>query len=105
MPRASELKRGGVVEINGNAYIVHQIEVKAPSSRGANTLYRVRFYNVRSKQKLDETFKGDDMLGDVDLERRQVQFSYRDDEFYVFMDTEDYSQYPCGQKTHAASKW
>jgi elongation factor P len=87
------LKRGAVVEINGNAYIVHQIEVKAPSSRGANTLYKVRFYDVRSRQKLDETFKGDDMLGEVDLERRQVQFSYMDDEFHVFMDTEDYSQY------------
>ena len=93
MPKASELKRGGVVEINGNAYIVHQIEMKSPSSRGANTLYKVRFYDVRSKQKLDETFKGDDMLGEVDLERRQVKFSYMDDEFYVFMDTEDYSQY------------
>lgn len=93
MPKASELKRGAVVEINGRAYIVHQIEVKSPSSRGANTLYKIRFYDVRNKQKLDETFKGDDMLGDVDLERRQVQFSYMDDAFYVFMDTEDYSQY------------
>ncbi len=94
MPRASDLKRGAVVEINGNAYVVHSIEVKSPSSRGANTLYKIRFYDVRSKHKLDETFKGDDLLGEVDLQRRQVQFSYRDDEFYVFMDTEDYSQYP-----------
>ena len=93
MPKASELKRGGVVEINGNAYVVHHIELKAPSSRGANTLYKVRFYDVRSKQKLDQTFKGDEMLGDVDLERRRVQFSYIDDLFYVFMDEEDYSQY------------
>ena len=93
MPKASELKRGGVVEINGNAYIVHNIEVKAPSSRGANTLYKVRFYDVRSKAKLDETFKGDDVLGEVALERRQIQFSYMDDAFYVFMDNEDYNQY------------
>lgn len=93
MPKASELKKGAVVEINGSAFIVHQIEVKAPSSRGANTLYKVRFYDVRSKQKLDETFKGDIMLAEADLERRQVQFSYLDDSFYVFMDLEDYSQY------------
>jgi elongation factor P len=99
VPKASELKRGGVVEIDSNAYIVRQIEVKAPSSRGANTLYKVRFYNVRTKQKLDETFKGDDMLGDVDLERRQVQLSYVDDEFYVFMDVEDYSQYHLSSDT------
>lgn len=93
MPRASDLKRGGVVEIDGKAYIVHQIDIKAPSSRGANTLYKVRFYDVRTKQKLDETFKGDDMLGDVELLRRQVQLSYIEDQFYVFMDTEDYTQY------------
>ena len=93
MPKASELKRGSVVEINGEPYIVNQIDVKAPSSRGANTLYKVRFYNARSKQKLDETFKGEDMLGDIDLERRQVQYSYLDGDDFVFMDEEDYSQY------------
>lgn len=93
MPKASELKRGGVVEIDGEAYIVRQVEMKAPSSRGANTLYKVRFYNARTKQKLDGSYKGDDLLGEVDLVRRQVQLSYIDDEFYVFMDVEDYSQY------------
>ena len=93
MPKASELKRGAVVDIKGSAYIVKHIDIKAPSSRGANTLYKIRFNDVRTKQKLDETFKGDDMLGDADLERRKVQFSYIDDQFYVFMDEEDYSQY------------
>ncbi len=93
MPKASELKRGSVVEINGEPYIVINIDVKAPSSRGANTLYKVRFNNARTKQKLDETFKGEDALGDIDLERRQLQFSYMDGDDFVFMDEEDYSQY------------
>ena len=94
MPKASELKRGTVVELKGSAYIVNHVDIKSPSSRGANTLYKIRFNDVRTKRKLDETFKGDDMLGEVDLERRKVQFSYMDDQFYVFMDEEDYSQYP-----------
>ncbi len=93
MPKASDLKRGQVVAINNQPYIVNQIDVKAPSSRGANTLYKVRFNHAQSKQKLDETFKGEDMLADIDLERRRVQFSYMDGEAYVFMDEEDYSQY------------
>jgi elongation factor P len=93
MPRASELKRGSVVEINGDPYVVSQIDVKAPSSRGANTLYKVRFHNARTRQKHDETFKGEDVLGDIDLVRRQLQFSYLDGEDYVFMDEEDYSQF------------
>jgi elongation factor P len=93
MPKASDLKRGSVVAINGQPYIVNQIEMKAPSSRGANTLYKIRFNHAQTKQKLDETFKGEDMLGDIDLERRRVQYSYMDVDDYVFMDEEDYSQY------------
>ena len=69
MPKASELKRGSVVEINGDPYIVVNIDMKAPSSRGANTLYKVRFNNARTKQKLDETYKGEDMLGAIDMEK------------------------------------
>jgi elongation factor P len=93
MPKASDLKRGSVVAINGQPYIVNQIDMKAPSSRGANTLYKIRFNHAQSKQKLDETFKGEDMLADIDLERRRVQYSYMDGDDFVFMDEEDYSQY------------
>lgn len=94
MPKASELKKGHVVEIGGHPYIVNQVEVKSPSSRGANTLYKIRFNHAQTKQKLDETFKGEDTLGAVDLERRKIQFSYMEgDDVYVFMDDEDYSQY------------
>jgi elongation factor P len=93
MPKAADLKRGMIVEINGNPYVVKNVEVKSPSSRGANTLYKVRFNNVQTKQKLDESFKGDDMLKDVDFMRRQVQYLYKDGDTYTFMDIEDYSQY------------
>tara|TARA_B110000444_G_C18737720_1_gene546465 strand:- start:22 stop:594 length:573 start_codon:yes stop_codon:yes gene_type:complete len=94
MPKASELKKGHVVEIEGHPYIVNQVEVKSPSSRGANTLYKIRFNHAQTKQKLDETFKGEDLLDNVDLERRKVQFSYMEaDEIYVFMDDENYNQY------------
>ena len=93
MPKASDLKRGSVVEINGEPYIVSQVDIKAPSSRGSNTLYKVRFHHARTRQKLDETFKGEDTLGDIDLLRRQLQYSYLDGDDYVFMDEEDYSQY------------
>ena len=49
MPRACDLKKGNVVEINGDAYIVKHIDVKTPSARGAVTLYKVRFTNLKTK--------------------------------------------------------
>ena len=38
MPKVCDLKKGNVVEINDNAYMVKHIDVKTPSARGAVTL-------------------------------------------------------------------
>ncbi len=93
MPKASELKRGVVVEINGTPHAVKKVESKSPSSRGASTLYKVRFTNLKTGQKLDESFKVDDVLKDADCVRVSVQYSYRDGTIFYFMDTSDYAQY------------
>lgn len=93
MLRASELKKGVVVEVNGAPHIVKDIEVRNPSSRGASTLYKVRFNNLKTGQKLDESLKGDDIFKEADYARAKVQFSYIDGDQYVFMNAEDYSQY------------
>ncbi|MDA1075490.1 MAG: elongation factor P-like protein YeiP [Proteobacteria bacterium] len=93
MPKASELKKGQVVDIDGAPHIVRQVEARSPSSRGAVTLYKVRFNNLINGQKRDESLKGDDMFHESDCIRSTVQFSYVDGEDYVFMDTEDYTQF------------
>ncbi|PCJ25882.1 MAG: elongation factor P-like protein YeiP [SAR86 cluster bacterium] len=93
MPKANELKRGMIVEIEGIPHIVKQFESKSPSSRGASTLYKVRFNNLQTHQKLDLSFKGDDLLKEADCIRVHVQYSYRDDDIFYFMNMEDYSQY------------
>ena len=97
MPKASELKRGMVVQIKGAPHVVREFEAKSPSSRGAATLYKVRFTNLQSGQKLDESFKGDDVLKEADCVRVPVGYSYQDGSQYVFMNLEDYSQYEVEQ--------
>ena len=93
MPRASELKRGDVVTLDDAPHIVKHLESKSPSARGASTLYKVRFNNLLTGFKRDETFKGDDFLTEADCRRVPVQLSYTDGNQYMFMNTEDYSQY------------
>ena len=96
MAKASDLKKGDVIEIDGAPHVVKQLEAKSPSSRGASTLYKVRFNNLLTGHKRDESFKGDDMLEEADCQRVLVQFSYMDGEHYVFMDMVDYSQHSLG---------
>lgn len=93
VPKASDLKRGDVVDIGGIPHSVKNVDAKSPSSRGASTLYKIRFTNLRTGQKLDESLKGDSMLGQIDCVRTDVQYSYVDGDEHVFMNSDDYSQY------------
>ena len=93
MPKANELKQGAAIEINGEPYVVKTIDVRNPTSRGATTLYKVRFTHMKTRQKLDETFKSDDMLKTADCSKVNVQYSYQEGDTYYFMNSETYEQY------------
>lgn len=101
MPRASEIKKNSAVEYNGRVYFVKDIERSVPQGRAGGSLYRMRLYDVVTNQKLDETFKDSDMLNLADLSRRPASFSYSDGDEYVFMDSEDYSQYSLNREAIA----
>lgn len=94
MPKANEVKTGSVVRHKDVVCVVRRIDIRTPSSRGSNTLYKMKLQDVQTKRNVDDTFKGDDMLGDVDFMRRHASYSYFDGEYYVFMDDEDFTQYP-----------
>ncbi|MBN1895308.1 elongation factor P-like protein YeiP [bacterium] len=93
MTRASELKRNNVVRINGQIYSIVQIDVKTPSARGSATLHKIRFSHVQTGQKLEQTFRSEDAVDEVELEKKPVQFLYRDGESCTFMASDDYSQH------------
>ncbi|MEY8205780.1 MAG: elongation factor P-like protein YeiP [Bermanella sp.] len=99
MPKASEIKRNTAVEINGEAYIVRDIERSVPQGRAGGSIYRMRLYNVVTNSKKDESFKDSDMLTLADLVRRSVTFSYSDGDEYVFMDSEDYTSFSLNKDT------
>ncbi|MBE02791.1 elongation factor P-like protein YeiP [Marinobacter lutaoensis] len=93
MPKASEIKKNQAIEYEGRVYFVKDIERSVPQGRAGGSLYRMRMYDVVTNQKLDETFKDSDMLNLADLVRRPAMFSYADGDEYVFMDSEDFTQY------------
>ncbi len=93
MPKASDLKQGSAVEIKGEPYTVKTIEVRNPTSRGASTLYKIRLLHMKTKQKIDESYKGDDFLKEADCAKLMVQYSYQEGDSYTFMNLESYEQY------------
>jgi elongation factor P len=91
--KASELRRGTVIDLDGRKIIIKQLEVQSPSSRSGSTLYKVRGHDIVSKQKFEARYKGDENLQSVDFGRRPVQYLFRDGEGCTFMDKETYEQH------------
>jgi elongation factor P len=91
--RASEVKRGNVVEHEGKVWQIRDIERSSPQGRGGNVTYRFIMYSVPGGQKLDLSLRAEDELRETELTRRAVTYSYKDGDAFVFMDSEDYAQY------------
>lgn len=91
--KANELKRGQVIQLDGQNIFIKQVQVQSPSSRSGSTLYKVSGKNIVNRQKFERNFKGDDVITAVEFIRRPVQMLYRDAEGCTFMDSESFEQY------------
>ena len=93
MPKASELKKGFAIISNGKTLLIKDIEVTTPGGRGGSKIYKLRCTDLATGARVDERYKSDDFLDTVDMNKRQVSFSYVDGDEHIFMDNEDYTQF------------
>ena len=93
MVPAKDFKRRMVVEIDGSPHMIEQIQVQMPSARGAATLYKVKARNLKTKARVEKSYRGTDGLNESSFERRPVQYLYRDGDEFHFMDSSDFSQF------------
>lgn len=91
--KAFDVKKGNVIEHAGTVYQVRDIERSSPQGRGGNVKYRFTMYSVPGGTKYDLSVGADDELREVELSRRTANFSYKDGDAFVFLDTEDYTPY------------
>ena len=91
--RANELKRGDLVDFDGQSCLVKKIDTRSPSARGASTLYKIRLDNLVTGQKKEINVQGDFLLSELNSEKLKVQFSYQDSGQYFFMNLTDFNQY------------
>jgi elongation factor P len=90
---AKDFKKRMVVDLDGAPHMIEHILVQTPSARGAATLYKVKARNLKTRQRVEKTFKGTDALAESSFERRPIQFLYRDPDGFHFMDAADYNQF------------
>jgi elongation factor P len=93
MLNASEFKRGGRIDLDGDPYVIMDVHFQSPSARGASTLVKAKVRNLRTGNVFDRTFKASDKVAEAQLELRAVQYLYADDDGYHFMDSESFEQF------------
>ena len=93
MYTSSDLKKGLLIEIDGAPYVIENLNVSSPQARGGNTVYKVRIRNLKTKQKLDKSYRGGDTFAEPDFDKRPCQMLYRDGTGLHFMDQETYEQF------------
>ena len=87
-----ELKVGMTFEMDGKLYTV--VEHQHVSRPRLAALVRTKIKNFETGQVLEKNFNPSDVVGDVFIERKDMQFSYEDGGLYYFMDMETYDQVP-----------
>jgi elongation factor P len=97
--KAYDIKKGNVVEHNGGVYQIRDIDRSSPQGRGGNVTYRFTMYSVPGGTKLDLSLRAEDDLPEVDLVRREANYSYMDGDAFVFLDKEDYTPYTLSRDT------
>jgi elongation factor P len=86
----NDLRKGVTFELDGGLYRVLEFHHHKPG-RGTATI-RTKIRDLRNGTVLEKTFISGDRVQDIRLDYRMVQFLYREDDLFHFMDTETYEQ-------------
>ena len=92
MPALStnDFKTGMTLELDNGLWSVVEFQHVKPGKGGA--FVRSKLKNARTGQVVDKTFNAGIKVEQALLDKRDMQFLYRDGGEYVFMDTDTYEQ-------------
>jgi len=86
----NDLKNGMALDLPEGLMTVVEFQHVKPGKGGA--FVRTKLKNARSGAVLDRTFRADEKVVLAIIDKRDMQFLYREGTDYVFMDNESYDQ-------------
>ena len=86
MKIAQDVRAGNVLMINNLPMVVQKADF-SKSGRNASVV-KMKLKNLLTGTGTETVYKADEKFEDIQLDRREVTYSYYADPMYVFMDTE-----------------
>lgn len=91
MISTTDFKKGKKILFNNEPYMVLDYVSVKPGKGGA--YIRTKMKNMLTGLVHEETFRSGEKFEDPQLEYKDMQYLYKQDELYNFMDTESFEQY------------
>ncbi|MGY6502300.1 MAG: elongation factor P [Acidimicrobiales bacterium] len=93
----NDLKNGMTLEIDGALFTVIEFQHVKPGKGGA--FVRTKLKNARTGAVVDRTFRADEKVERAIIDKREMQYLYRDGTDFVFMDNSTYDQLHVAEET------
>ena len=90
MTSAGDFKNGVTVEIDGNIYQILEFQHVKPGKGAA--FVRTKLKNIISGGVVEKTFRPTEKFPKAHIDRKDMQYLYRDGDLFNFMDVETYDQ-------------
>ena len=95
MATTNDLKNGLVLNIDGQLWTVVEFQHVKPGKGGA--FVRTKLKNVLSGKVVDRTFNAGVKVETATVDKRTMQYLYKDGTDWVFMDVQTYDQLPVSE--------
>ena len=92
MATTNDLKNGLVLNLDGQLWAVVEFQHVKPGKGGA--FVRTKLKNVMTGKVVEKTFNAGVKVETATVDRREMQYLYRDGDDWVFMDSTTYDQIP-----------
>ncbi len=93
---AGDFRNGTTFEMDGNVFKVVEFQHVKPGKGSA--FVRTKLKNVISGAVIEKTFNPSEKYPEAEIEKRDMQYLYKDGDLYYFMDNNTYEQIPLNEE-------
>lgn len=88
--KAGNISKGMFVVYKGSVHLVTKTEFMSPGKGSA--VMRVRMKQIETGNVVDFTYKTNELVEEADVDKKEMQYLYKDGKDFVFMDPRSYEQ-------------
>src|SRR5215510_6078090 len=102
MPNANDLRKGMAIKYNGDVSVVLDTQHRTPGNLRAFVQATLR--SLKTGKSANVRFTSTEPVEVIPLDRRKLEFSYKDNTGYTFIDPQSYDSFTLSEEFIAGAK-